>query len=160
MSGRWRPLSETWPVFAAMIVLEIVKWIRDVHRYMSREVPGQLLKLVQQAHSGQPADLFWDIEVSPEMNDALCQPLTPEQLAQMRAAGEGVYSRSVHGYLISSSFKNDELSGVVQVSVTVHSRYSKQTLSCPATRLRIVVSRKDGQYPHYRWAVTSVKQMA
>jgi hypothetical protein len=140
--------------------LKVTTRVREAFHYTFDEVPQQLLKLVQQAHSGQPADLSWDIEVSPEMNDALCQPLTPEQLAQMRAAGEGVYNRSVHGYLISSSFKNNELSGVVQVSVTVHSRYSKQALSCPATRLRIVVSRKGGRYPHYRWAVTKVKQIA
>ena len=159
MSGRYRPLSETWPVLAVALLVQIAKQFLDAHRHVGREVPQQLVKLVQQAHSGQPADMAWDIEVSPEMNRALCAPLTQEQLQTMADAEPGVFSRSVFCYLVSSRFKRGELSGVVSSSVTVHSSLSRNDLTCPRIKLRIVVSEKVGGYPNHRWEVTSVEQI-
>ena len=94
------------------------------------------------------------------MRDALCQPLTPQQLETMRAAGEGVYSRSVFCRLVSSRFKGGELSGVVWVSVKVHSRYSRNDLLFPDTELRIVVRNNGRRYPMESWEVTSVEKVA
>lgn len=134
--------------------------VRAGFRHTHVEIPRQLLKLVLQAHSGQPEDMAWDIEVTPEMSDALCLPLTAEQLSAMRAAEDGVYRTSVHGYVLSSTFKNNILSGVVQVSVTICSRYSKSELAYPPAKLRIVVSAREGQYAYRSWAVTSVEQIS
>lgn len=78
----------------------------------------------------------------------------------MRAAEKGVFSTSVNGYLISSRFENNELSGVVQVSVTVHSKYSKHDMAYPAVNLRIVVRRTGGQHPDICWEVASVEKVA
>ena len=138
----------------------LILLVREGLHHTNVEVPKQLLRLVRQAHSGKPEDMVWDIEVSPEMRDALCLPLTAQQLAQMRAAEQGVYRTSVLGYVYSSTFKNNALSGVVQVCVTVRSRYSKSELAYPPVKLRIVVSLKEGSAAQRRWEVTSVEQIA
>lgn len=159
MSGRYRPLSETWPVFAVLIMWKIAKLIWEARRYVNREVPQQLVKLVQQAHAEQPVDMEWDIAVSREMKRALCAPLTDEQLDFLEADEKGVFSRSVCGYVVSSSFRRGELSGVVESSVTLHSRYSKNDIVYPRTKLKIVVRQVGGKYPNYCWEVTSVEQI-
>ena len=134
--------------------------VREAFHYTFDEVPQQLFKLVKQAHLGEPVDMLWNIAVSSEMQDALCQPLTPEQLATMRAAEKGVFSTSVNGYLISSRFENNELSGVVQVSVSVSSKFSEKQMVCPDVQLKITVSGKGKPGIEHRWEVTSVEQIA
>lgn len=149
------------------IILDIAVWaalcfagrVYYAHHHIGREVPDQLVKLVQQAHAEQPVDLEWDIAVSREMNRALCAPLTDEQLDMLEAAEAGVFSRSVFCYLVSSSYKRGELSGVVETSVTLHSRYSKNDVAYPRTKLKIVVRQVGGKYPNYRWEVSSVEQI-
>ena len=150
----------TWIVPLLLAVWYTVRMIRDSRHFTDNVIPQQLVTLVQQAHKGEPFKTRMDIQVSPEMRDALCQPLTPEQLATMRAAGEGVYGRSVFCYLVSSRFKGGELSGVVRVSVTVHSKYSKNDLVCPDTELRIVVRHNGRRYPMEAWEVVSVEKVA
>ena len=153
---RW--ITRVWPLLLAVAgIVQMVRWHR--HRVGST-IPQQLVELVQQAHRGETFTTQMDIQVSPEMRDTLCLPLTPEQLATMRAAGEGVYGRSVFCYLVSSRFKGGELSGVVRVSVTVHSKYSKNDLVCPDTELRIVVRHNGRRYPMEAWEVVSVEEVA
>lgn len=82
----------TWIVPLLLAVWYTVRMIRE-HRHFDDEViPQQLVDLVRQAHAGEPFKTRMGIRVSPEMRDALCLPLTPQQLETMRAAGEGVYS--------------------------------------------------------------------
>ena len=152
-------LTQCGLIVVVQLATALITLIREGFHHTNVEVPKQLLRLVRQAHSGQPEDMVWDIEVSPEMRDALCLPLTPEQLAEMRAAEDGVYNTSVLGYVCSSTFKNNTLSGVVQVWVTVRSRYSKSERAYPPTKLRIVVSVKDGDYTHCHWEVASVEKI-
>lgn len=133
--------------------------LRDVHHQQHYEVPEQLAELVRQAHGNDAISTMWNIHVSPAMRDALCAPLTDEQLAAIRAAEEGAFSRSVSCYVVSHRHKGGELSGVVQVSVTVRSRYSKSELVCPPTKLRIVVSRNGSQFSNQCWEVASVEQI-
>ena len=152
---RW--LTGAWILLLA--VVHIVRMNREHRHFVNYTIPQQLVALVRQAHSGEPFTTRMDIQVSPEMRDALCQPLTPQQLETMRAAGEGVYSRSVFCRLVSSRFKGGELSGVVWVSVTVHSKYSKNDLVCPDTELRIVVRHNGRRYPMEAWEVVSVEKV-
>lgn len=153
---RW--ITRVWPLLLAVVgIIQMVRW----HRHLvGSTIPQQLVELVQQAHKGEPFKTRMDIQVSPEMRDALCLPLTPEQLETMRAAGEGVYSRSVFCHLVSSRFKGGVLSGVVKVLVTVHSKYSKNDLVCPDTELRIVVRHNGRRYPMEAWEVVSVEEVA
>ena len=146
--------------FAWKLGCDLCTAVRAAIHHTGTEVPRQLLKLVKQAHSGRPEDMVWDIAVSPEMRDKLCLPLTPEQLTVMRAAENGVYTTSVNGYVFSHKFRNGELSGVVQVWVTVYCRYSKSKLDYPPAKLRIVVRQQEGQHPYPRWTVVSVEQIA
>ena len=153
---RW--ITRAWILLLAVVY--IVRMIRDNRHITDNVIPQQLVTLVRQAHSGEPFKTRMDIQVSPEMRDALCLPLTPQQLATMRAAGEGVYSRSVFCRLVSSRFKGGELSGVVWVSVKVHSRYSRNDLLFPDTELRIVVRNNGRKYPMEAWEVVSVEKVA
>lgn len=153
---RW--ITMIWPLLLAVVYT--VRMIRDNRHFIDNVIPQQLVTLVRQAHSGEPFTTRMDIQVSPEMRDALCQPLTPQQLETMRAAGEGVFSRSVFCRLVSSRFKGGELSGVVWVSVKVRSRYSKNDLLFPATELRIVVRHNGRRYPMGAWEVVSVEKVA
>lgn len=153
---RW--ITRVWPLILAVVCT--VRMIREHRHFVDNVIPQQLVDLVRQAHSGEPFKTRMDIQVSPEMRDALCLPLTPQQLESMRAAGEGVYSRSVFCRLVSSRYKGGELSGVVWVSVKVHSKYSKNDLLFPGTELRIVVRHNDRQYPMGEWVVTEVEQIA
>ena len=156
MNLRW--ITRAVPLLLA--VKHTVRVVREHRHYINFIVPQQLVDLVEQAHSGKPFKTRMDFQVSTEMRDALCLPLTPQQLETMRAAGEGVYSRSVFCRLISSRFKGEELSGVVRVSVTVHSKYSKTDLRCPAAKLRIVARHNGRKYPMDKWVVTEVEQIA
>ena len=156
MALRW--ITRVWPLILAVVgIVQMVRW----HRHLvGSTIPQQLVTLVQQAHKGEPFKTRMDIRVSPEMRDALCLPLTPQQLETMRAAGEGVYSRSVFCHLVSSHFKGEVLSGVVKVSVTVHSKYSKNDVVYPDTELRIVVRHNGRRYPMEAWEVISVEKVA
>ena len=147
------------PEIAVAAIVILARRVHYAHHHVSREVPQQLVKLVKQAHAEQPVDMEWDIAVSREMNRALCAPLTDEQLDMLEAAEAGVFSRSVFCYLVSSSYKRGELSGVVETSVTLHSRYSKNDVAYPRTKLKIVVRQAGGKYPNYRWEVASVEQI-
>jgi len=153
---RWITRAFIW----ILSVVNMVRMIREHRHFVDSVIPQQLVTLVRQAHKGEPFKTRMDIQVSPEMRNALCQPLTPQQLESMRAAEAGVYSRSVFCRLVSSCYTDGELSGVVWVSVKVHSRYSKNDLLFPGTELRIVVRRNGRQYPNDRWEVTSVEQIA
>lgn len=152
---RW--ITWVWPLLLA--VWYTVRMIRE-HRHFDDEViPQQLVDLVRQAHAGEPFKTRMGIRVSPEMRDALCLPLTPQQLETMRAAGEDVYRRSVFCRLVSSRYVGGELSGVVHVSVKVHSKYSKNELVYPDAELRIVVRYNGGQTLKGEWVVTEVEQI-
>ena len=153
---RW--LTGAWILLLA--VVHIVRMNREHRHFVNYTIPQQLVALVRQAHSGEPFTTRMEIQVSPEMRDALCQPLTPQQLETMRAAGEGVYSRSVFCRLVSSRYIGGELSGVVWVSVKVHSRYSRNDLLFPDTELRIVVRNNGRKYPMEAWEVVSVEKVA
>lgn len=144
---------------ALVCLVFILKGIRDLHHLIHYETPQQLVDLVTQAHAGGPIKTRWEIEVSPEMRDALRLPLTPQQLEEMNAAGEDVFSSSVSCYLLSHKVRSGELSGVMKVSVTVHSKYSKTPLVYPEVKLRILVKQNGKQYPHLRWRVASVEQV-
>ncbi len=134
--------------------------LQDIHNHQHYEVPEQLAELVRQAHGTEPIRTMWGIQVSPEMRDALCAPLTAEQLAAIRKADVGVFSRSVSCHVVSYKLRGKELSGVVQVSVTVHSRYSKSERTYPPIKLRIVVVHNGRPFPNERWEVASVEQIA
>lgn len=150
-----------FPIWVVILtVYHLVKMVRDVNRLTKVEIPHQLVELVQQAHQEGPIKTKFDIKVSSDMHDALCAPLTAEQLMTIRAAEKGVFSRRASCRLISSCFKSGEISGVVQVSVMVHSEYSKHNLFCPETQLRIVVRHNGRKYPTGEWVVTSVEQIA
>lgn len=134
--------------------------LQDIHNHQHYEVPEQLAELVRQAHGTEPIRTIWDIRVSPEMRQALCAPLTSEELAAIHATEPGVLRSSVSCYVVSHKHKGNELSGVVRVSLTVRSRYSKSELSYPPIKLRIVVRCTTEQYVYRRWEVSSVKQIA
>lgn len=148
-------------------LLDILIWgfgrkteiFQDIRNHQHYEVPEQLAELVRQAHGTGPIRTMWDIRVRPEMRLALCAPLTAEELAAIRTAEPGVLSRSVSCYVVSHKKKGCELSGVVQVSVTVHSCYSKSERAYPPTKLRIVVTHNGRQFPNDCWEVTSVEQI-
>lgn len=138
-------------------ILGSVRWI---YHYIHYTIPQQLAQLVTQAHTGENFKTLWDIKVSPEMRAALCQPLTPEHLGIMQAAETGIVSSSACCYVLSHKYRSNELSGVVKVSVTVHSKYSKTDLIYPDVSLRIVVRLNGKPFPKSRWEVISVDQIA
>ena len=149
----------TWIVPLFLAVWYTVRMIREHHHFDDEVIPQQLVDLVRQAHAGEPFKTRMGIRVSPEMRDALCLPLTTQQLESMRAAGAGVYSRSVFCRLVSSRYIGGELSGVVHVSVKVHSKYSRNDLLFPDAELRIVVRHNGGQTLMGEWVVTEVEQI-
>ena len=159
-------MNTEWVVWIARIdrvviaVIILAKGIWDTYQQIHYKLPQQLVQLVQQAHADGNFRTEWDIAVSSEMWDALCQPLTPEQLQEIRSAKEGVYSRSVDCHLISGNIRGGTLYGVVQASVIVHSRYSKHDLKYPTAQLRIIVTHNGRQYPNGKWEVNSVEQIA
>lgn len=152
---RW--ITGAWIVILA--VLYIARMIREDRYLHHHTIPQQLVQLVRLAHGVSEVPTAFDIRIPPGMRDALCAPLTHEQLETMRAAGEGVFSRSVSCHLISSRFKGGELSGVVKVSVRVSSRYSERPLVCPDVKLKITVSGVGKPGIEHRWEVTSVEQI-
>ena len=120
---------------------------------------GSTIDLTLTDAGGLPLDMGTCFDFMGEESHHNAPGLTPEQLATMRAAGEGVYGRSVFCYLVSSRFKGGELSGVVWVSVKVHSKYSRNDLLFPDTELRIVVRHNGRKYPMEAWEVVSVEKV-
>ena len=134
--------------------------VREMNHLTKVEIPRQLVELVQQAHQDGRIETEFDIRVSERMSDALCAPLTQEQLATIRSALPGTYSTYVKCELLSSSFKGDVLSGVVKSAVRVSSKFSEKPLVCPEVQLRITVSGVGPPGIAHRWEVTSVEQIA
>ena len=141
-------------------IVAILWSIRDIYYHNHYRIPQQLAQLVTQAHTGENFKTLWDIQVSPEMRAALCQPLTSEHLEMMQASEAGTVSSSASCYVLSHKHRGNELSGVVKVTVTVHSRYSKTDSVYPDAKLRIVVRHNGKPYPKSCWEVVSVDQIA
>lgn len=143
-----------------LTIYHLVKMVREMNHYTRVEVPRQLVELVQQAHQAGRIETRFDIRVSERMRDALCAPLTQEQLATIRSALPGTYSTYVKCELLSSSYKGEVLSGVVKSAVRVSSKYSEKPLVCPEVQLKITVSGNGKPGIDHRWEVTSVEQIA
>lgn len=138
----------------------LVRMRREVKHLTKVKRPHQLVELVQQAHQAGRIKTEFDIHVSERMRDALCAPLTQEQLATIRSAAPGTYSTYVKCELLSSTYKGDVLSGVVKSAVRVKSKFSEEPLVCPEVQLKITVSGNGKSYIAHRWEVTSVEQIA
>ena len=123
-----------------LVVYYVTKMVRDERHLTKVEIPRQLVDLVLQAHRDGPIKTMFGIRVSERMRDALCAPLTPEQLAVIHSAEKGVFCTCVKCSLLSSYYKGNELSGVVQVSVSVSSKFSEKPMVCPDVQLKITVS--------------------
>lgn len=148
------------PVWLVILtVYHLIKMVREMNRLTKVEIPRQLVELVQQAHQAEHIRTMWDIKVSERMRDALCAPLTPEQLAVIRSAEKGVFSTYVKCSLLSSNYQGEELSGVVQVAVRVSSKFSELPLVCPDVKLRITVSGVGTPGIEHRWVLTSVERI-
>lgn len=83
-----------------VIVIMIIRGLRDIHRYMKIELPQQFIQLVKQAHWGQTFHTAWEIEVSDEMREALQLPLTPQQIHTLMQENDDIISRSVYCVVI------------------------------------------------------------
>lgn len=94
------------------------------------------------------------------MRDALRLPLTPEQLAMMRAAGADILSSSASCYLLSHKQSDRQITGVARVSVQLRSKYSKTVRNLPEAELRITIRSNGSVGLDARWAVESVEQIA
>lgn len=150
-------------VGSLLIVIRVVLFIRREIRWwreFKAEQVQQLVQLVKLAHGASEIRTMFDIRVSERMRDALCAPLTQEQLATIRAAVPGTYSTYVKCELLSSTFKGNVLSGVVKAAVRVSSRYSEKPLVCPEVQLKITVCGNGKPYVEHRWEVTSVERIA
>lgn len=149
-------------VGSLLIVIRVVMFIRREIRWwreLKIEQVQQLMQLVKLAHGASEIRTMFDIRVSERMRDALCAPLTQEQLATIRAAVPGTYSTYVKCELLSSTFKGNVLSGVVKAAVRVSSRYSEKPLVCPEVQLKITVCGNGKPYVTHRWEVTSVERI-
>ena len=156
----WIELIGECVIIAVPAVMLITWRIRSNRRLLQQEIPGQLVQLVQLAHGASRVRTIFDIRVSERMRDALCAPLTQEQLATIRSAAPGTYSTYVKCELLSSSYKGSELSGVVKAAVRVSSKFSEEPLICPEVQLKITVCGMDAPGMGLRWEVTSVERMA
>ena len=156
----WIELIGGCMIAAIPVVIFIVRMVRDDRHLFKREIPGQLVQLVKLAHGVSEVRTMFDIRVSERMRDALCAPLTQEQLATIRSAAPGTYSTYVKCELLSSSYKGSELSGVVKAAVRVSSKFSEEPLVCPEVQLKITVCGMDAPGMGLRWEVTSVERMA
>ncbi len=149
-------------VGSLLIVIRVVIFIRREIRWwreLKIEQVQQLVQLVKLAHGASEIRTMFDIRVSERMRDALCAPLTQEQLATIRAAVPGTYSTYVKCELLSSNFKGNVLCGVVKAAVRVSSRYSEKPLVCPEVQLKITVCGNGKPYVAHRWEVTSVERI-
>ena len=156
----WTELIGECVIIAIPVVMLVMWRIRSNRRLLDQEIPGQLVQLVKLAHGESGVRTMFDIRVSERMRDALCAPLTQEQLATIRAAEPGAYSTYVKCELLSSSFQGSELSGVVKAAVRVSSKFSEKPLVCPEVQLKITVLGADAHGAGHRWEVTSVERIA
>lgn len=143
-----------------VVVVMIIRGLRDIRHYMKVEIPQQLTQLVKQAHLEQAFETLWDIEVSEEMRDALQLPLTVPQIRTLMLAKDDVISRSVYCNLISYKRKGNELSGVVNVSIDIESRSRLNSYHISNAMLRITLRNTAiPQRIDNKWFVSSVEQV-
>ena len=145
-----------------VIVINIIRGLRDIRHYQDVVIPQQLVQLVRQAHYGEKFQTKWDIEVSDQMRDALCAPLTSQQLQTLRVMKDDVCFRSVRCSLLSYKHKGLELSGVVNVSIDIRSHSGQNTYCIPNAKLHVIV-RNTGNKDRIdnningKWYVSSVE---
>lgn len=143
-----------------VVVVMILRGLRDIRRYMKVEIPQQLTQLVRQAHLDQPFQTMWNIEVSDEMRDALQLPLTAQQIHSLKQAKDDMISRYVSCDLISYKRKGHELSGVVNVSINIRSRSGKNSICVSDAKLRITIrNTANPKRIDNKWFVSSVEQV-
>lgn len=145
-----------------VIVVMIIRGLRDIRHYMNVEIPQQLVQLVRQAHYEEKFQTKWDIEVSDQMRDALCTPLTSQQVQTLRLMKDDICFRSVCCSLLSYKHKGLELSGVVNVSIDIRSYSGQNTYCIPNAKVHVII-RNTGNKDRIdnningRWYVSSVE---
>lgn len=145
-----------------VFVVIIIRSLRDIRHYNNVVVPQQLVQLVRQAHYEEKFQTKWDIEVSDKMRDALCAPLTSQQLQTLRVMKDDVCFRSVRCSLLSYKHKGLELSGVVNVSIDIRSHSGQNTYCIPNAKIHVIV-RNTGNKDRIdnningKWYVSSVE---
>lgn len=143
-----------------VVVVMIIRGLRDIRHYMKVEIPDQLAQLVKQAHLGKPFQTLWDIQVSDEMRYALQSPLTVQQIDTLMQEKDDIISRSVYCNLISHKMKEHTLSGVVSVSIDIESRSRLNSYHIADAMLRITL--KNTANPERidnKWFVSSVEKI-
>ena len=145
-----------------VVAAAIIRGLRDIRHYMKVEIPQQLIQLVRQAHYEEKFQTKWDIEVSEQMRNALCAPLTPQQVQTLCLMKDDICFRSVRCSLLSYEHKGLELSGVVNVSIDIRSHSGQNTYYIPKAKVRVTV-RNTGDINRIdnningKWYVSSVE---
>lgn len=151
-----------WLSTAIVTIVCIVSLIRGIQsslHYLNYTIPQQLVQLVKQAHLGQSFQTLWNIEVSNTMREALCAPLTANQICEIAQMKHDIVSYSINCYVLSHKLKSKELTGVVSVSLSIDSRSGACDYKYSGVKLRITVRHIGKSGVDNKWVVSSVEQL-
>ena len=145
-----------------VVVVMVIRGLRDIRHTLKSEITQLFTQLVKQAHLEQPFQTSKGIpvQVSDEMRYALQLPLTVQQIQTLMQAKDDIISRSVYCNLLSHKMKENELSGVVMVSIDIESRSRLNSYHISDAMLRITLrSSENLRSLDRKYIVSSVEQI-
>lgn len=122
----------------AVIIVSCILALGNLYYLIAYATPQKLVQLVLAAHSNKTDVTHWNIKLNSQTREALCTPLTKEQLAYLDEKSDDIISKSVTCYLISKKYRPNELSGVVSVSIHIRSKSGLCDVDYDRVRIRIV----------------------
>lgn len=135
----------TWLIHAGIALYYMIRDIPNEKKYFGHTVPQQLVELVRQAHQGASFSTEWNISVGADMREKLCYPLTPEQVEIIRQTKCYTSPDQYFVYTLQSyKFNDDELSGVVLVTIRYRDEGGKLDLDYRDIPIRLRCGGKPG----------------
>ena len=122
-----------------------------------RSLCEQLVYLVRQAHENSAFQTQWNIQVSDEMRVALQAPLSSQQVYELSQAKDDIDMRSIGVYLLSYNIKRGLMSGVVNVSIDIHSKSGLHNYHFEDVKLYLAV---ESDEMTEEWKLVTVQQQA
>lgn len=121
-----------------VIIVSCILGLYELYHLITYTTPQKLVQLVLDAHSKKSNSTHWNIKLSCQMREALCTPLTKEQLAYLDEKSDDIISKSVTCRLVSYKYRPNELSGIVSVSIHIQSKSGQCDVDYTNVRVRIV----------------------
>ena len=136
------------------ILLAII-YLPRAHRQAYEQAKESILQMIRQIQANQPIATDWSIDVSSEMRDKLCYPLTPTEVKTIAAR---TYEPEICVFvykMVDFGIKGNDMWGTVEINIRYLNCVEKKDICFEQAQIKICFKRIMGE----GWYVHSVQPL-